>query len=264
MGFASNSQLEVLGKKMKVPPKAWRVLGESQTLIVAIQNLWNVQGPFDNSIKLWCGGCHCSLRCTLMCMFHYNPSAIPVPLWLNVAWNPSKKVCGHDATRRPKRKRKGNPRRSPQSQGPRDNPAWIARPPLRENFVSSLHAALIHRGFKNPWRDFIFLQTAICSWHVAAEFAFCQCATQDVLEGERRGSCAESCFKQNRRNAESKAGSKQAKKQGQGKQRNIGRKSKSSNGNHNNSNNSDKTDDYNNNTVRIIVIIYNHNSDNRW
>ena len=32
MGFASNSQLEVLGKKMKVPPKAWRVLGvESQT-----------------------------------------------------------------------------------------------------------------------------------------------------------------------------------------------------------------------------------------
>lgn len=50
-----------------------------------------------------------------------------------------------NATRRRKRKRKGNPRRSPQSKGPRDNPdAWIARPPhRRESFVSSLRGISI-------------------------------------------------------------------------------------------------------------------------
>ena len=33
---------------------------------------------------------------TNVCMFHYNSSAVPVPLWWNVVWNHvSKKLCGH-------------------------------------------------------------------------------------------------------------------------------------------------------------------------
>ncbi len=157
-----------------------------------------------------------------MYVFHSNPSAFVMECCMESSEQEGVR-SQPNATRRPKRKRKGNPRRSPQSQGPRDNPdAWIARPSqkgkLCEFFMwNSIDSKMIQESLKKL--HFLAnskMQLACCCWWEHSCIMLL-CATQDILERERRGPCAESCFKQNRRNernAESKAGSERAKKQG--------------------------------------------------
>lgn len=103
MGFASNSQLEVLGKKMKVPPKAGGgILGV--TGIPKNAGFCSYSKPMKRTRVPWkqyknydvVDATAVCATVTNVCMFHYNSSAVPVPLWWNVVWNHvSKKLCGH-------------------------------------------------------------------------------------------------------------------------------------------------------------------------